>query len=457
MSTSETASYRQTFSEMARLAVPIVLVQVGMMLMGVVDTMVVGRVSALALAAVAVGNLYSFGVLAFGMGALMALDPIIAQAVGARDDRAISRGMQRGILLALGLTVPTSLLLLPVAPILRLARQPEELIPLASQFAHISIVGVLGFYLFVVFRQTLQAMGRLAAVVWTIVLANVLNLGVNWILVFGHLGFPPMGAAGAAWATAISRWVMAAAILFFARADLRPRLSPWSDESLDHRSLWGMFRVGAPIGFQYMLEFGVFGVVGLMMGALGTSEVAGHQVALNLASLTFNVPLGVASAAAVMVGRAVGAEDAIGARHSATAALSLAAGFMSSTALLFLTSAWPLARLYTHVDEVLAVATTLIPLAGVFQVFDGIQVTAIGILRGLGDTRAPMLVNILGFWLIGFPTSLLLGFRAGMGPAGLWWGLVAGLAAVAIVLAIRVRVKLGRGARRLQYEAPGRR
>jgi len=445
--------YRATFREMTALALPIVGVQVGSMLMGVVDTMVVGRVSANALAAVAVGNLYSFAVLAFGLGTLMALDPIVAQAVGARDDAAISRGMQRGVILAGLLSIPIGLAYLPASALLRWARQPDDLVPAATQFIHVSIPGVLGFLLFVVFRQTLQAMGRLSPIVWTIVIANVVNLALNWVLVFGHLGVPPLGVGGAALATTCARWVMTVTLLLLAWRSLRPRLAPWQPASFDRASLFGMFRVGAPIGLQYLLEVGVFATVGLLMGMLGTHQVAGHQVALNLASLTFNVPLGVSSAAAVMVGRAVGAGDEIEARHASIAALFLAVGFMAVSATAFLSLPLALARLYTAVPEVLAVAAVLLPLAGIFQIFDGIQVTAVGVLRGLGDTRTPMLVNLLGFWLLGLPVSIALGFWAGLGPAGLWWGLVAGLVVVAVILLLRVRVKLARGARRLRYES----
>lgn len=450
--TAPSRTFRQTFSELLSLSLPIVFVQLGMMAMGVVDVMFVGRVSAVALGAVAVGNLYTYGILAFGMGTLMALDPIVAQAVGARDEGGIARGLQRGLLLAVALAVPVSLLFLPAAPILRLAHQPPELIPVAVEFIHLSIPGVLGFYLFIVFRQTLQATGKLAPIVWTIVLANGINFILNWVLVPGNLGAPALGPAGSAWATVAARWSMALLLLVFARRHLGPRLVPWLGDSGDRRALAGMFRVGAPIGVQYVLEFGVFGVVGFMMGALGTAEVAGHQVAINLASVTFNVPLGVASAAAVLVGRAVGSGDRVAMRESARAAFVLAAGFMVLTALLFLLLPGPLARLYTDVPEVLGVAAVLIPLAGVFQVFDGVQIAAIGILRGLGDTRTPMIVNVLGFWLVGLPVSLYLGLRAGYGPAGLWWGLVVGLAAVAVVLVLRVRIGMARGADRLQYE-----
>ena len=214
-----------------------------------------------------------------------------------------------------------------------------------------------------------------------------------------------------------------------------------------------LLRIGFPIGLQQQLEYGVFGVVGILMGTMGTYQVAGHQIALNLASLTFMVPLGISSAAAVVVGNAVGRRDLPGAIEAAQAALTVAVGFMGSTALIFTLLPGPLARLYTTSPSVIIVAMSLLPLAAVFQVFDGIQVTSIGILRGLGDTRTPMISGLLGYWAIGLPVSLWLGFRAGRGPVGLWWGLVLGLALAAVFLLARVRRKLAQPLRRVTLEA----
>jgi MATE family multidrug resistance protein len=203
-----------------------------------------------------------------------------------------------------------------------------------------------------------------------------------------------------------------------------------------------MLRLGAPIGAQFELEYGAFGLTGILMGRLGTTQMAGHQVALNLASLTYMVPLGVSAAVAVLVGQAVGRGDPMGARRSARTALLVGATFMVLTSTLFLTVPRSLAGLYTDSEAVLLMAAALLPLAGIFQVFDGIQVVASGVLRGLGDTRSPMVINIIGFWLVGIPTSLYLAFRTGLGARGLWLGLVLGLASVAVILLGRVRHRL---------------
>jgi MATE family multidrug resistance protein len=324
--------------------------------------------------------------------------------------------------------------------------------PLAGAYAQVCIPGTLGVFAFVVLRQSLQALGRMRAIVITIVIANLVNAGLNWLLIFGHGGFPALGVVGSAWASTIARLFMAALLPVLAWPLLREAVLPFRRAALERGPLVRMFRLGAPIGAQHQLEYGVFGVVGLLMGTMGTVQVAGHQIALNLASVTFMVPLGLSSAAAVVVGRAVGREDPDSAWEAAQSALLVAIVFMGSTALTFLFLPGPLARVYSNAPGVLAVATTLIPLAGVFQVFDGIQVTSIGILRGLGDTRTPMVIGILGFWLLGLPVSLLLAFSLGYGATGLWWGLVLGLVIVAGFLLARVRWKLRQPLRRVQVE-----
>jgi MATE family multidrug resistance protein len=439
---------------MIRLALPVVVVQVGMMAMGVVDTLMVGHLSAQALAAVALGNLYFFLIAVFGMGTLMVLDPVVAQAVGARDQEGAARGVQRGVLLAALLALPAAILLLLAQPFMLWAGQPAEVVPFAADYAERLAPGVFPFFLFVVLRQTLQSMRVTRPIVLAIVLANLANAALNWMLIFGHLGAPALGVAGSAWATTISRWLLAALLFAMAGRALAALLFPIRREVWAAIPLARMLRLGLPIGAQVFLEFGAFAFVALMMGWLGTRSMAGHQIAINLASLTFMVPLGVGDAASVLVGQAVGRGDPVATRGAARAALLCGVGFMSCTALLFLTAPVGLARLYTPDLDVIRVAAALIPLAGIFQVFDGTQTVATGILRGLGETRVAMLVNLLGYWCIGLPVSYLYGIRWGRGPVALWWGLVLGLAVVAVVLLIRVRSALAREQRRVIIDDP---
>ena len=426
---------------MIDLAVPAVVVQVGLMFMGVVDTVMVGHLDHTALAAAAVANVYVFGGIVWGMGLMMVLDPIVSQALGAGDVAGIQRGVQRGVILAAILTVPITLVNLPGEWVLGALGQSPEIVPLAARFTRATLPGVFPFLLFLVFRQTLQAMQRMAPIVWTIVIANLTNVLLNWVLIYGKLGAPAMGAVGSGLATGLSRFVLAGGLLLLGWPELRTALLPWRKDTLQAAAVGRMLTIGFPIAVTMALEYGAFACVGLMMGSLGTVQMASHQVALNLASLTFMVPLGVAGAGAVLVGRAIGRGDPDGMRRAAGAALLLGVGFMATTAILFtLVPAW-FAGLYSSESAVVTLAAILIPIAGLFQVFDGTQAVAVGILRGAGDTRWPMAINILGFWLVGVPVSVWLGFRAGYGPIGLWWGFVAGLAAVAGLLLWRVRTR----------------
>lgn len=439
---------------MASIATPVVVVQVGMMLMGVVDTLMVGRVSANALAAVALGNLYFFNCIVIPMGALMALDPLVAQAVGADDHPSVTRAMQRGMLLAILLGLAATLVMLPVRPVLHLFRQPAEIIPGATTYVHVGAWSMVPFLAFMVLRQSLQALHRLAPIVITIFAANVVNAVLNWVLIFGHVGFPRLEVAGAAIATVFGRWFMVALLLVIAWPDLRPYLSRLDRPSMAARPIGRMLALGIPIGLQQFLEYSAFAAVGLLMGTFGAVQVASHQIALNLAALTFMVPLGVAAAGAVRVGHAVGAGDLPRARRAATIAFVLGAGFMLTTATLFLLLPRSLAALYSPDPGVIAIAASLIPIAGVFQVFDGAQAVGAGVLRGLGDTRVPLVAMLSGYWLIGIPVSLALGLHTSLGPEGLWWGFVAGLAATAMFLLIRVRVLFRRGVARVQLDHP---
>lgn len=434
---------------MLRLAFPVAAVQLGIMAMGVTDTIMVGHVSPVALASGALGNLYFFGVAIFGQGTLMALDPVISQAVGARDEIAISRALQRGVVLSLALTVFTCATFVPVTWALTVFRQPAEVIPDAASYVRVAIPGVFPFYAFVVLRQSLQAMGRVAPVLWTVLLGNVLNAGLNWIFIYGNLGSPVLGVAGSSLATSISRWVMALALLWLAGKQVYHHLTPWRPETGAIRPLLRMLGIGLPIGFQYLLEYGAFYAAAILMGVLGTTQIAAHQIAINLASFTFMVPLGVSTATAVLVGHAIGAGDEDRARRAAIAGIVIGTLFMCASSIAFRLFPVALARAYTGDSTVIALAATLIPIAGVFQVFDGIQAVAAGVLRGIGDTHAPAVINIVGFWLIGLPVSWWLAFRSGGGAVGLWWGIVVGLAAVAIILLARVRVRLGRSMRRV--------
>ena len=420
--------------------------------MGVVDIIMVGHFPGVALAAVALGNLYFFGAIIFGWGVVMALDPIIAQAVGAGDDLGVSRGLQRGLMLAVALTIPATAIVLPVETVLRWLAQPPDVIPVAALFARISIPGIFPLFAFLVLRQTLQAQHRMRPIVITIIFANLVNAALDWALIFGHLGFSRGGVGGAAWATTFSRWFMALVMLGAGWPSLRPHVRRFRFRGLELAPLWRMLALGGPVGIHLQIEYSAFAIVGLLMGWLGTEQLAGHQVALNLAALSFTVPLGIGAAAAVLVGNAIGRGDPDGARRHAGAALAGGAAFMVLSAVTFIAIPRQLAALYTTQAGALIMAARLIPVAGIFQVFDGLQVVAGGVLRGAGDTRVPMVISVVAFWVVMMPLCYLLGFHTTLGAVGLWYGLVAGLGAVAILLLLRIHHRFGRDLQRLNME-----
>lgn len=436
-----------------RLAVPIATVQVGLMLMGVVDTIMLGHVSSRELAAGALGNLVVYGLSGFAMGILWSADPIVAQALGAKDHEGAALGVQRSLVLSVILGVAMGLACIPSEWAFRALGQPAEVIPRATVFAQVSAAGIVPMLIFITLRQSLNAMKRTSAVVGAIVVGNLVNLGLNWVLVFGHLGMPALGVVGSAISTLIARFVMLGLTLVLARRELRPVLAPWRPAATARAPLLRTVRLGLPIGAQNSVEYVTFAAISVFAGWFGVDAIAAHQVAINLASLMFMVPMGVGSAAAVLVGHAIGAGDLPHARRVAASALLVGVAYMIVSACVLLAVPGVFARAYTSVPGVIAVAAALIPIAGLFQVFDGIQVVSAGVLRGAGDTRAPLIANLLGFWLTGMPVSLWLGFRAGLGVVGLWWGFVAGLAGVALFLVLRIGGLLSRNVERVRVEA----
>ncbi len=438
--------------DMARFAAPIVLVNVGMQAMGVVDAIMVGRLGGAAIASVALGNLYFFNISVFGIGLLLALDPVIAQSIGAGAHDDTARGVQRGLLMAAALSLAVTLLLMPGEWLLTLLRQPAEVTGDTAMYTRRRAIGVLPFFVFNVLRQTLQAIGRVREVVYAVLIANVVNVVVNWLLIFGNGGAPALGVVGAGYATALSMWTMAVLLLLMAWRTLRPSLRPWRAEAARWVPFVRTMRIGVPIGVQFFFESFAFGFTALLMGWMGTTSLAGHEIALNMAALTFMVPLGIAGAASAVVGRAIGRGNMAAARRDAIAAIVCGTGFMCLSAIVFLTAPEWLATRYTTESATVAVAVALIPLAGWFQVFDGLQAVTGGVLRGTGDTRVPAILHLVAFWGLGVPLGAYLGFQTTLRERGLWIGLVVGLAAAALLQSWRAGNRLRGDIRRLTVD-----
>lgn len=420
---------------MFRLALPVVIAEMGWMTMGMVDTLMVGRLSPEAIGAVGLGSSIFMGLSIFAMGLLLGLDTLVSQAFGADDIHQCHRWLLHGVVLAVVISLPLTLLMLWISSSLGSWGLDPSVQALTRPYVEIVAWSVLPLLLYAAFRRYLQGMGVVRPVTIALLSANVVNVVVNWMLIFGNAGAPALGVSGAAWATVLSRVAMAGFLL----ATILYRERDASSSvfgSLRLETAWfrRLLRLGTPAALQLTLEVGAFATATALAGRLAPSSLAAHQIAINYAALTFMVPLGISSAGAVRVGHAVGRRDVAGASRAGWTALLFAVLFMSIAALAFLTMPRLLLRAFTSDADVLDVGVTLLFVAAVFQLFDGVQGVATGALRGVGDTRTPMLWNLAGHWFIGLPLGYWLCFVAGLGVIGLWWGLSLGLIICGVAL-----------------------
>jgi multidrug resistance protein, MATE family len=369
------------------------------------------------------------------MGLLLGLDTLVAQSFGAGRLDQCEHWLHQGVYLALISAVPLSLLSFGVAASLPLWGLNADVLRLASPYLNVVTLSVAPLLLYAGLRRYLQAINLVRPITFALLSANLVNVAVNWVLIHGKLGFPALGATGAAWATVFSRVYMAA-VLFVAVREAR--LGRTGTGSGLRRVEWGalgrLVSLGWPAALQILLEVGVFATATALAGRLAPAALAAHQIALNLWAFVFMVPLGLNAAGAVRVGQAVGRRDREGVWRSGWTALALAAAFTATSAVVFIMAARPLIAAFSQDATVLAIGPSLLAIAGVCLLFDGTQGVSTGILRGLGETRIPMVVNFAGHWLVGLPLGYAACFWWGWGVRGLWLGLAAGLTGVGAVL-----------------------
>ncbi len=427
---------------------PIVVGQLGMMMLGLVDAWMVGQLGARELAAVTLANGVSFSAIVVGIGTAIGLDPLIAQAQGAGDQPAVDRALARGLVLLLGLSVPIVAVHFALRPVLVALSQPPGLLDLASSYALAVAPSAPAFILFVLLRQAMQARGLFRPVMWIVLAANLLNVVCNLVLIHGLGPVPPLGVVGAGLSTALSRFAMLAAVVWVAMPE-REALRRGLADGMRWEELARVGRVALPVGWQVGLEVWAFNLAIPMVGWFGEVSVAAHTVALTFASMAFQVPLALGSAAAARVGNLVGeGADWAGAGWTAIR-LGSAWGLVSSTLLVVL--GVPLSASFLPGDPAaVALAASLIPLAAAFQVFDAAQVVSFGVLRGAGDTQVPSVANIVGYYAIGLPLGAWLAVEQGWEARGVWAGLVVGLVGVSALLLLRVAQIQRRGAARVR-------
>ena len=432
---------QREISSLVRLAVPVVGTQVAAMTMGVVDTIMLGSVGPHALAAAALGAACIWGTLILADGLVRGIDPIVAQAHGARDGERAALALQRGVVIAVGVSFPLAVLWLFTEDFLLATGQDAELAALAQAYVLVQIPSIVCHTVYMALRGYLQGRGIMNPALWVMIFANVVHVFGNWVLIFGHLGAPALGVVGAGIATSLTR-ALALAALVWMTLGLRLHEGawrPWSREALAPSGLRRVLALGLPIGLQVGLEVWAFQIATLMAGRLGVNQLAGHQIVLNMASLTFMVPLGIAIGASTRVGNLIGAGFSQQVQRAAWVAFGLGAGAMALFGAVMIGLRDQLPRIYTEDPQVIAVCAFLLPIAAAFQVFDGMQAVGCGILRGMGRTRAPALVTLVGYYAIALPFAWWLGLERGLGLAGIWWGLCLGLVVVASALLVWVR------------------
>lgn len=429
--------------ELLRLATPLAAAQAGTQLMGLVDVAVLGRLGAREIAGSGLGNAIFFAFSIMGMGMVMGVDPLMSQAIGAGDPLRARRVLWQGLWLSLCVTVVLTLVLLGATFAMPLIGSQTELLEPATTYLLVRLFGILPFLAFMVVRSYLQALGVTRPLLVSMVVANVFNLAADILFVFGGgilpawcgplRKVPAMGVAGAALATVLCTILQFAIVAHAAKKVTTQRVDHrWNGAEIARAAT-----LGWPLALQMGAEVGIFALVGVLASRLGTMQLAAHQLVIVLASFTFTVALGIAAAGSVRVGMGVGARDIPATRIAGRVAFLGGALVMGISALAFAFFPRAIARLVTDQENVILASLPLMVVAAVFQLSDGIQAVGAGVLRGAGDTKYAFYANIIGHWVVGFPIALLLGFRAGLGIVGLWWGLCAGLTVVAALLFVR--------------------
>jgi MATE family multidrug resistance protein len=430
------ARFSIVLRRMLALAVPVIFAELGWMSMTVVDTIMVGRLGPAAIGATAIGSsaFYSFAI--FGMGLLLGLDTLVSQSYGAGNLKDCHNSLAQGIYLAIGVTFPLMVLFNLIPPVFIALRVNAEVSVLAGSFLTMLSWSTLPLLLYAAFRRYLQSIGYVRPVMFVLISSNFVNWLFNWLLIEGHWGFPALGVPGSALSTCFARVYMAASLgAFIWWVERRTKVDMGHlFRKPDLERIRKLLRIGFPAATQILLEIGAFGAAAVLAGRLAPAALAAHQIALNSAALAYMVPLGISSAAAVAVGQAIGRNDPVTARRSGFIAIGMACSFMSCSALVFWLAPGPLLRIYTNDAGVLAVGTKLLAIAAFFQLFDGVQTVATGALRGIGNTREPMLANLSAYWLLGLPLGYWLCFHAKFGIDGLWYGLTFALVVIALYL-----------------------
>lgn len=445
-------TFKQHVRENFSLAYPVMLTNLGHVLMGFTDNIAVGHLGAVPLAAAGLALVIFNVFLLFGIGVSYAITPLVAAAHGSGDDKGVVHTVRHGLIINL----INSVLLIGVVyfgkNLLFLINQPEEVVNQALPFLSIITYSLIPVMIFQTYKQFAEGLSRTRVAMMVMIGANVINIFLNYSLVYGHFGFSPMGLVGSGWATLYSRIFMALAIvlyIYFSPAFQKYR-DIFSLRDFSRRLFGKMLNIGIPSGGQFIFEVAAFDFSLVMVGWLGTTSQAAHQIAINMATISYMTTAGIAAAATVRVGYFFGANDKQNLKGSAYSTIWMAIIAMSFWALLFITARHWLPTLYISDVNVIETASVLLIVAGFFQLSDGIQVVCASALRGFQDVKLPSLFIFVSYWVIGLPLGYYLAFSQALGATGIWLGLLTGLTLTALAMFLRLKQLIGR------FNAPDR-
>jgi MATE family multidrug resistance protein len=438
-------------TETLKLAVPIALTQLGQIAMMTTDLALIGRLGDAAVAAAALAHTVIFVSFTFGMGLVSAVAPLAAQAFGARNPRMVRRALRVGLWAALLISLPMMIIPLYGEQILSALGQAPATAQLAQRYLFGLAWGIVPALWFLAIRGFMGAVNRPEPGLWIMLAAIPANAVLVYLLIHGALGLPRLELFGAGLATTIINFAMFLAALWFAsrRRPFRKYQVLGRIWRIDWELMRQLIAIGAPISIAFLLEFGLFGAAAILMGLIGTTALAAHQIALQIAAILFMVPFGIGMAATVRVGHAVGRGDAPAVKRAGLVAVSLGIVFMSAMTLVVILGRYAIARFFfgeavQSAGAAIDLTATLLLVGATFFVADGIQTVVAGALRGMNDTRVPLLFAAISYWLIGFPAAYGLAFRTGLGAVGVWIGLSCGTAVYAVLLIQRFRLLAAR-------------
>jgi MATE family multidrug resistance protein len=418
------------------LAYPVIISQIGHVLVGVADTVMVGNLGAVPLAAASFANSIFLVALTFGIGVSMAITPLVSAANSQGKLEKIKHLLNHSFFLNICIAFGLMLIVLATTFIFHLMNQPEEVIIAAKPYTWIIASSLLPFMIFQTFRQLAEGLANTQGAMIISIAANLLNVLLNWILIYGKLGLPSLGLNGAGIATFISRVLMGFLMFLFVKNYSRFQKFNFSIQfgKFKKTIISTLLKIGIPVGFQFIFEVGAFSISAIMMGWIGVNALAAHQIVLNLAAITYMVGSGLSAAATIIVSSHYGRKDWEAVRNSGFQVLKIVMSFMSITALVFILMRNILPLLYIQDQAIIDLTAGLMIIAGLFQLSDGIQVVMLGALRGLEDVKIPSIISLIAYWIMGLPLGYILAFKFGLQEQGIWIGLLIGLTGSAIMV-----------------------